>query len=497
MQSGFGLLEAGAVKSKNEVNIMVKNAVDVVFGGITYWMYGYGLSFGTDPGNNAFCGVGSFLVDASTLEMGNTFSTYIFQLSFATTATTIVSGAMAERTQLSSYIVFSLLNTITYAIPAHWIWGEKGFLYELGVLDIAGSGGVHLLGGVSAVVAAMLLGPRKGRYDKGWDTPWELGNATNSMIGMFMLWWGWLGFNCGSTFGISGGKWKLAAKSAVTTINGSVGGGLAGIVLSYFLHKGVYDIGDIVNSVLGGLVGITAGCALVRPWEAFIIGLIGGIIGVLGVPLFNWFKIDDPVGAIAVHGLAGFWGMLSLGFFCDVDPVIDASGGQAGLFHGGGFRLLGVQTLACVCVIAWSAATSFIMLKSIDMVMGLRMSEEHERLGADFVEHGLGQNSDLVILQEAVTTKTAENRRKSMGGGRKLSVSFRSPSRHGAFSFQRTVTMEIDPDVDEEEPATLFEKVPPSYTRPGLLTVDNNHARDNPNYVPDPHEDNVSNSVRF
>ena len=177
------------MSGKNEVNIMVKNVVDVVFGGITYWVYGYGLSFGMDEGTNPFVGIGYFFMDASADgNMGESYATFIFQLSFATTATTIVSGAMAERTKLTTYIIFSFMNTIIYCVPAHWLWGPNGFLNHMGVIDIAGSGGVHLLGAVSAFIAAWMLKPRMGRYDKG-SAALPMGNATNALVGMFMLWY--------------------------------------------------------------------------------------------------------------------------------------------------------------------------------------------------------------------------------------------------------------------------------------------------------------------
>ncbi|GFO02593.1 ammonium transporter, partial [Plakobranchus ocellatus] len=230
MQSGFGLLEAGNVSGKNEVNIMVKNVVDVVFGGLTYWMYGFGLSFGQADGTNPFCGVGFFFVDVDSDSMGIVYSTFVFQLSFATTATTIVSGAMAERTKLTAYIVFSFLNTIVYCIPAHWAWATNGFLAKLGCVDFAGSGVVHMVGGVSGLVATLLLGPRTNRFEKDAPKP-PMANPANAIVGMFMLWWGWLAFNCGSTFGISRGKWKLAAKTAVTTLLSSMSGGIAAISL--------------------------------------------------------------------------------------------------------------------------------------------------------------------------------------------------------------------------------------------------------------------------
>ena len=183
------MLEAGIVSLKNEVNILVKNAADVIFGGLTYWMFGYGLSFGEWEGwTNPFCGVGHFFVDTQESDhVGIVFSNFIFQLSFATTATTIVSGAMAERTKLKAYILFSFLNTIVYAVPAHWIWADNGFLHTMGCVDIAGSGGVHLLGGVSGLVGTLMLKPRLDRYDNGKEPP-KLGNPTNALVGMFMLW---------------------------------------------------------------------------------------------------------------------------------------------------------------------------------------------------------------------------------------------------------------------------------------------------------------------
>ena len=211
MQSGFGLLESGMVSRKNETNIMFKNAVDVIYGGLSYWIFGFALSFGLSDHANAFCGYGYFLTDAHESQMGEVFSEYFFQLSFSTTATTIVSGAMAERTNLKAYALYSFLNTLTYSIPAHWIWDDKGWLRAMGAVDIAGCGAVHLVGGVSGLVATLMLKPRTGRFDPN-SPPKHMSSPTNVLLGTFMLWWGWLGFNCGSTFGISGMKWKLASR---------------------------------------------------------------------------------------------------------------------------------------------------------------------------------------------------------------------------------------------------------------------------------------------
>lgn len=211
MQSGFGLLESGMVSRKNEANIMVKNAVDVIYGGLSYWLFGFALSFGIEGRNNGFCGLGYFLTDANEDHMGGVFAKYFFQLSFSTTATTIVSGAMAERANLKAYTLFSFVNTITYCFPAHWIWDDEGWLRKLGAVDIAGGGAVHLVGGTSGLVATLMLKPRNRRFDSR-TPPKQMASPTNVLLGTFMLWWGWLGFNCGSTFGISGAKWKLASR---------------------------------------------------------------------------------------------------------------------------------------------------------------------------------------------------------------------------------------------------------------------------------------------
>lgn len=214
MQSGFGLLEAGMVSKKNESNIMVKNAVDVIYGGFAYWLFGFGFSFGRDEGTTAFNGFGKFFTDAEGDEMGDVFAKYFFHLSFSTTATTIVSGAMAERVELKAYILFSFVNTLTYCFPAHWIWEPKGWLYEMDAMDVAGCGPVHVVGGFSGLVATLYLKPRLGKVDENnRPKPNPMASPTNVMLGTFMLWWGWLGFNCGSTFGITGGKWKLASRS--------------------------------------------------------------------------------------------------------------------------------------------------------------------------------------------------------------------------------------------------------------------------------------------
>ncbi|XP_046350570.2 putative ammonium transporter 2 [Haliotis rufescens] len=393
MQSGFGLLESGSVSSKNEVNIMVKNAVDVICGGLTYWMFGYGLSFGEDERyTNPFNGWGDFFVTADEESLGYVYSKFFFQASFATTATTIVSGAMAERTKLEAYIIFSLLNTFVYCFPAHWFWGKQGWLQTMGVIDIAGAGPVHLVGGVTGLVSTLLLKPRHNRF-KSKKAP-QMGSPTNAMLGMFMLWWGWLGFNCGSTFGISGLKWKLAARSAVSTICASTSGGIVGLLLSYIVKKRQFDVGYLINSILGSLVAITATCAIAHPWEGLLIGVVGACLTILGIIVLEKLKIDDPVGCVGVHAVGGVWSLLAAGFLSRKDSFaseLQLHNVHDGVLAGGGFHQLGIQTLAVVVLIGWSFVTSFIFLKIIDMVIGLRVPLCEEILGADMIEHGIGE----------------------------------------------------------------------------------------------------------
>ncbi|KAL3201872.1 hypothetical protein MRX96_012146 [Rhipicephalus microplus] len=369
MQSGFGLLESGCVTRKNEVNIMVKNAVDVVFGGLGYWMFGYGFSFGQDRGTNQFIAFGKFFLDSDEKEMGVVFATYIFQVRrhlptpFRSRPRRRPSclGAMAERCNFVAYCIFSFLNTVVFCLPAGWVWGQHGFLNKLRVVDIAGCAPVHLVGGASSLVAAVMLKPRHGRYDHGIEPP-PMGSPTNALVGMFMLWWGWLGFNCGSTFGVSGHKWKYAARSAIVTINSSVGGGITALVFS--ANEG----------------SITAGCALYHPWEAVVVGSVGSLLANVGMPLLDWLRVDDPVGAIAVHGLSSVWGMLAVGLFVERDSLLRLSRGGAGVFRGGGFYLLGVQAVAVLAISAWSCVSTYAILWCINRIVPIRMSLEEEQI---------------------------------------------------------------------------------------------------------------------
>uniref|UniRef100_A0A2A4IXX3 Ammonium transporter n=1 Tax=Heliothis virescens TaxID=7102 RepID=A0A2A4IXX3_HELVI len=391
MQTGFGMLESGCVSIKNEANIMMKNLADISLGGLTYWIFGYGMSFGEGTYSNPFIGVGDFLPDPPVGDalMGPVFASFLFQLSFATTATTIVSGAMAERCNFKAYCLFSLLNTIVYCVPAGWVWGSHGFLNKLGALgavDIAGSGPVHLIGGASAFASALMLGPRLGRYAHG-IAPLPMGNPVNAVMGTFVLWWGWLAFNSGSTYGVSGAKWQYAARAAVMTMMGSFGGGCFGLLFTLIKNKGKAEVMELINSVLGSLVSITAGCFLYRAWESLLIGFIGAAIASGTSPLFDMMGVDDPVGASAVHGACGLWGVIAVGLFADNPIPMETTNGRSGLFKGGGWYLLGVQTLTGVCLMTWGILVTITLLWCIDKIMPIRMDPYTELMGADITEH--------------------------------------------------------------------------------------------------------------
>ncbi|XP_042909380.1 putative ammonium transporter 3 [Parasteatoda tepidariorum] len=402
MQSGFALLESGCVSRKNEVNVRMKNIVDMVFGGLTYWMFGYGMSYGTDKGTNPFFGVGNYFVDTPEDNMGYLYATYVFQLSFASTATTIVSGAVAERFHFTAYCVYSFFNTFIYCLPAGWIWAKHGFLNHLGVVDIAGCCPVHLVGGASALVAACLVGPRHERYTD--EKKFAIINSpTNAMLGMFILWWGWLGFNCGSTFGVTGAKWKYASRSAITTINASIGGGLGSLIFSSLVYNRKFLISHLINGILSSLVAITAGCALYNPWEALLIGFVSSQLTCIAMPVLDDLKIDDPVGAIPVHLVGSIWGMISVGLFVEEDSMLLMSKKQAGLFYKGGFYLMGIQLLSLLVVGVWSGITTLILLKVINLIIPIRMNLEDEEIGADSVEHNIKHYTTSQMRQISAT----------------------------------------------------------------------------------------------
>lgn len=398
MQSGFGLLEAGSCAPGYEVNIMMKNIIDVVFGSLAYYLVGYGISFGQP--SIPFMGLGNFPADGGhdEVESGLLYSRYIFQLSFAATSTTIVSGCVAQRLRFFVYVLYSFLSIIFYSFVAHWVFDTGGWLNMRGVHDFAGAGPVHLFGGVNGLIGVLFVGPRKGRFDGSRPiTDFFPSSPSSQAIGLFMLWWGWIGFNCGSTFGITEDKWSVAIRTAVTTINSAVGGAIVSIIYSLWRTEWKLVIPEhLVNGILAALVSITASCACVQTWIAFPVGAIGSLVALLSNTYICHLRIDDPVGGIGHHAVAAIWGLISVGLFADSRlPGVNI---DDGLFNGGGWKQLGRQMLEIVSIIAWGIvwATSFFYLVGIclsrdckDPRKGLRVHPKEEDRGADWFLHGV------------------------------------------------------------------------------------------------------------
>ena len=388
MQAGFAMVESGFTRAKNAVNILMKNLMDFSMGSIAYWAIGFAIMFGA---GNAFMGTSGWFVPSdsgvfSSLEWSSvpTHAAWLFQLVFAATAATIVSGAMAERTQFKSYLIYSVFITgIIYPIVGHWIWGG-GWLSEMGMSDFAGSTVVHSTGGWLALTGAIVLGPRLGKYDaEGKPRPIAGHNLPLAALGVFILWLGWFGFNPGSQMGADAAE---ISGIAVTTNLAAAAGAITAMITAWLI-LGKPDAGMALNGALAGLVAITAGCASVTPESAAIIGALGGIVVVLSVLMFEKLRIDDPVGAISVHGTCGALGTILLGFF-------DSS---SGVFAGGGFGLLWAQIVGVVAVLVWCLVTGFILFYGIKAITGLRVTEEEEQAGLDYEEHGASAYPDFNV----------------------------------------------------------------------------------------------------
>jgi Amt family ammonium transporter len=393
MQIGFACLETGLTRAKNATNITMKNVLDFSVGAIVYWALGWGFMYGDDA-LNGLIGTSQFFFAPMELdiESGNFYKSWFFQVVFAATASTIVSGAMAERTQFKSYLLYTVfISAFIYPISGHWIWSADGWLGGLGFHDFAGSTVVHSVGGWAALMGAIVVGPRIGKYVKGPDGKVSVKafpghNIPYAALGALLLFFGWFGFNGAST-GVAtvgeGGIWSGLAigRVAVTTCLAAAAGAVAALVFSWIWFKKP-DASMTLNGLLAGLVGITAPCAVVSPGAAIIIGLIAGVIVVLSVEFIDKvLKIDDPVGAASVHLTCGIWGTLAVGIWGNVEGV------AVGLLHGGGFTQLGIQALGIVSVGAWAAVTSLILFLIIKAVTGLRVSHKEEAMGLDLSEH--------------------------------------------------------------------------------------------------------------
>ncbi len=383
MQAGFTLVETGFTRSKNAGNIIMKNFMDLAIGSLMFWVVGYSIMYGGDTI------LGGFMRDPSDLAFfkQDDWHNLFFQTVFCATAATIVSGAIAGRTKFSTYLIFSaILTTIIYPISGSWLWpfDDKAWLNNLGFIDFAGSTIVHAVGGFAGLVAAKLVGPRIGKYADGKVNVVQGHNLVLGALGVFILWLGWFGFNGGSQLAF-GGSDSVAVGSVI--INTNLAAALGAITALFFtwIKYGKPDISMTLNGALAGLVGITAGCGNVNAWGAIAIGLISGIVVVLSIEFIDKkLKIDDPVGAISVHGVCGFLGTVLVGVFAI--PGDDFAGG---LLYGGGFKQLGVQTLGSLSMIGWAVLASFIVLFILKKTIGLRVSEKEEIDGLDIHEHGV------------------------------------------------------------------------------------------------------------
>ena len=410
MQAGFAMVETGFTRAKNAGNILMKNLMDFCIGTVVFILIGFGLLLGEDvvgligkPGFDIFTAYENF-----------DWSNFVFNLVFCATTATIVSGAMAERTKFLSYCIYSgVISALIYPIEAHWIWGG-GWLAQLGFHDFAGSCAIHMVGGISALIGAKILGPRIGKFVKDKDGKVTKVNAFPGhnlpigALGVFILWLGWYGFNGAACTSVE----QLGSVFVTTTIAPAI----ATVVCMIFtwIKYGKPDVSMCLNASLAGLVAITAPCDVTDALGAIVIGFVAGLLVVFGVWFLDYkLRIDDPVGAVAVHCLNGIWGTIAVGLFAtNTAPgysIANASGKElVGLFYGGGFELLGLQLLGFVSVAAWAAVTITIAFFAIKAIVGLRVTEEEEIIGLDATEHGLASAYSGFSIMDVSNTMTME-----------------------------------------------------------------------------------------
>ncbi|MGA7932089.1 MAG: ammonium transporter [Kovacikia sp.] len=419
MNAGFCMLETGFCRQKNAVNVLAKNLIVFALSTIAFWAIGFGLMFSN--GNDFFGTSGFFLAGldnspATGEAYQGIFSSlnwtgvpllakFFFQLVFAGTAATIVSGAVAERIKLIDFLIFSLLLVgIAYPITGHWIWGG-GWLAKLGFFDFAGSTVVHSVGGWAALMGAVFLGPRIGKYSAdGTPNALPAHNMGIATLGALILWLGWFGFNPGSTMSVGDGS--LISHIAITTNTAGAFGGVAATITAWIV-LGKPDLSMIINGILAGLVAVTAPCAFVSVGASAIIGIIAGTLVVFSVGFFDRIKIDDPVGATSVHLVCGSWGTLALGLFAlgpsDAPGALYSVGPAAGLFAGGGLGQLGIQLLGIVSVGGFTVLLSTIFWLGLKAILGIRVTEEEEMLGLDIGEHGMEAYAGFVKEASGLT----------------------------------------------------------------------------------------------
>jgi ammonium transporter, Amt family len=398
MQAGFAFLEAGLTRMKNVGHIAAKNVLIFALASIVYFLVGFGIAFG-DGGNGIVGGSGFLPSINDLLTVGQSpFSWfgeipaaagYMFEVVFCAVSLAIVWGAMAERTKLWVYFVFGVVFTLVYSVVSHWIWSPDGWLFSKGMQDFAGSTVVHYQGALAALAGALLLGPRIGKFGAdGKPNAIPGHNMAYTTLGVIILWFGWFGFNPGSTLSVDFGGVGFFAYVALNT-NLAAAAGVLGAVLTSWIVIRKPDLSMMLNGAIAALVAITASCAFVAPWAAIVIGFVAGVIVVVGVLAVERIRIDDPIGAISAHGMAGIWGTLSLGFLALPSQAKSLATGSGGLFYGGGFHQLGVQIMGLAAVGAFTFTASFVALWLMKVTFGIRTDPEDETAGLDVSEHGM------------------------------------------------------------------------------------------------------------
>lgn len=394
MQAGFALLEAGLTRAKNAANIMMKNMMDFCVGALGYWATGFAFMMGTATGiTGLIIGLDGFFLTGNAYDV-TTIELWFWQMVFCATAATIVSGAMAERTKFSTYLIASVVITaFIYPLYGHWMWGG-GWLAELGALDFAGSGVVHALGGFIALAGAWIVGPRLGKYRKDGTPNGIPGHSiTLAILGVFILWFGWFGFNPGSMLAAT--ELRISIIAANTVLAAAAGGIVAMLVTWWKFGKP--DVPMAGNGVIAGLVAITAGCAWVSPWQSVLIGMIAGVLVVVSVWFIDWkLKIDDPVGAISVHAVNGLWGILALGLLAD-----GTYGGVTGLLYGN-VDFMVAQIISAVVVAVWAFGMGAVLFFTLKKTVGLRVSDREQIEGLDIGEHGMEAYPDFLVSEPAI-----------------------------------------------------------------------------------------------
>lgn len=406
MQAGFAMVETGFTRAKNAGNILMKNLMDFCIGTVVFILIGFGLLLGEDMVGL----IGRPGFDIITSYSDFDWSGFIFNLVFCATTATIVSGAMAERTKFLSYCVYSaLISAFIYPIEAHWIWGG-GWLAQIGFHDYAGSTAIHMVGGISALIGAKILGPRIGKFTKDKDgkiikvNAFPGHNLPLGCLGVFILWLGWYGFNGAAAQSVD----ELASIFVTTTIAPAIA--TVACLIFTWIKYGKPDVSMCLNASLAGLVAITASCDVTDCIGAAVIGAVAGLLVIFGVWLLDYkLRIDDPVGAVAVHCLNGIWGTIAVGFFStSASPAFETAGIKEGLFYGGGLEQLGLQLIGFAAVAAWTAVSITIVFLLIKSVMGLRVSEEEEIVGLDSCEHGLASAYSGFSILDISNTMTME-----------------------------------------------------------------------------------------